>query len=76
MCLPTPFDFNALLVVVALSQQRLRLRVPSSPPILYGRTAGESFAFSLFPDVFREVHLNGNSPCFHLYAETKREECC
>jgi hypothetical protein len=25
MCLPTPFDFNALLVVVALSRQRPRV---------------------------------------------------
>jgi len=32
LCLPTPFDFNDLLVVAALSRQRPRVRVPSSPP--------------------------------------------
>ena len=31
-CLPTPFDFNNLQFVAALSRQRPRVRVPSSPP--------------------------------------------
>jgi hypothetical protein len=25
---------------------------------------------------FREMHFNWSLPRFHLYAETKREECC
>src|SRR5579864_3769477 len=31
---PTPFDINQLHLIVALSRQRPRVRVPSSPPIL------------------------------------------
>src|SRR5438067_13042337 len=34
LCLPTPFDFNNLRFVAALSRQRPRVRVPSSPPFL------------------------------------------
>ena len=31
-CPPTPFDINQLHLIVALSRQRPRVRVPSSPP--------------------------------------------
>jgi len=34
-CPPTPFDINQLHLIVALSRQRPRVRVPSTPPFVF-----------------------------------------
>src|SRR5271166_478196 len=39
-CPPTPFDINQLHVVAALSRQRPRVRVPSTPPFPFSNLQG------------------------------------
>ena len=62
-CLPTPFDFNDLLFVAALSRQKPRVRVTSRPPILRSCSAcGVTNVTAQIPPDVSVIHAIVDNP--------------